>query len=525
MIVMVIGLTALTALRVQRNAAQGDNDLVQARLNARTAIEIGLQKMDQIANWRNQFPNGPWFVNQPFANGTYSLTGVDPTDADLTDSPRDPVLLTGVGRKGVARYQLQVSVDAQVRGLSCLEAAVHAGGDVQFTNTNLASNGIVSSNANVAESGSVVDAAVEAVGTISGTGYTGTMTTGIAARNMPDPATVFDYYLANGTTIAFNTLRDGGGNLLTNPGFENDATAWLDLGQIVLTLLSGDPHGGVEHLSFLGLLGWAGPQQDITAQLTTSGKTYHAEAWVRIPGLLPADARIRIETVGSVSGTSSVGVVKLGVGSTWTLVTADLTPTWTGTLSQARFIVESNVGLAQVHVDDTLLMESAAGRTISNRILSPTSNPFGPSLNAEGIYVIDCGGQAIFIDDSTVLGTLVLLNPASNSKITGPINWQAAVPNYPVLMVSGGMQIKGRAVAAPAPTNSMNGLIYTTGSLLHIGKGLAFTGAVVSGGTFLQDALSVGYTYNSVYSDDPPPGFDEQPQMVVQQGSWRPLVN
>jgi hypothetical protein len=50
---------------------------------------------------------------------------------------------------------------------------------------------------------------VEAVNAVSGETYNGGTSPGIPPRSMPDPATVFDYYVANGTPIDYATLDSG----------------------------------------------------------------------------------------------------------------------------------------------------------------------------------------------------------------------------------------------------------------------------------------------------------------------------
>lgn len=200
MIVTVIGLSAMMLTRIERRFAEGTADFTQARLYARSAIEMGLHRIRNDANWRTSNPNGIWLIDQPIGIGTYTLEGVDPNDGDLTNHDTDPLVLTGVGMEGDARYKLGVTLVAETPGLTCLEAALHANDKLGFGDCTLRCNQIISCNDTVTSSNSTINSDVEAVTAINGGTYNGTTTSPIPPRMMPD-ATVFDYYLTNGTPI------------------------------------------------------------------------------------------------------------------------------------------------------------------------------------------------------------------------------------------------------------------------------------------------------------------------------------
>jgi hypothetical protein len=69
------------------------------------------------------------------------------------------------------------------------------------------------------------------------------------------------------------------------------------------------------------------------------------------------------------------------------------------------------------------------------QVLSPSINPYG-ATNSQGIYWINCNGTRIVIERSRILGTLLIINPGTDSCIDhGPINWAPAVAGYPALLV------------------------------------------------------------------------------------------
>ncbi len=201
-IVGVIGISALTLVRIERIAATDASDFAQARLNARAGVELGLLRISDDPNWRANYPNGLWETDQPIGSGTYSIEGIDPNDGDLTNSDDDSLTLTGIGAQGEARYRLQVILVPEADPLSCLEVSLHAQNDASFNSATLNGDQTISANNNVTESGSTINSDVEAVNAITGTGYNGKTTSGITPRAMPDQATVFDYYVTNGTSIA-----------------------------------------------------------------------------------------------------------------------------------------------------------------------------------------------------------------------------------------------------------------------------------------------------------------------------------
>jgi hypothetical protein len=206
LIVAVIGLSALSAVRVRRAGAQGTNDLAVARFCAQSAIEMGFHWIESDPAWRDNRPNGVWAADRPIGDGTFTLEGTDPDGLPLNNSEYDPLVLTGTGVKGGARYKLQVRLLPQGGALTCLEVSLHANNDLIFETATVNGNQIISANNTVTATGSNIYVDVEAVNAISGGSYWGTQTPGITPRTMPDPATVFDDYIANGTPINYSDL-------------------------------------------------------------------------------------------------------------------------------------------------------------------------------------------------------------------------------------------------------------------------------------------------------------------------------
>ena len=111
LLVAVIGISSLMAARVQRRSIQTTAGMTQARELARSAIDRGLWEIKaNLGFWRTLFVFTP-LTEVPFAGGTFTLTATDPVDGNLTNNITDPVVLTGVGKCGDARYMLEVTLN------------------------------------------------------------------------------------------------------------------------------------------------------------------------------------------------------------------------------------------------------------------------------------------------------------------------------------------------------------------------------------------------------------------------------
>ena len=188
---------------------------------------------------------------------------------------------------------------------------------------------------------------------------------------------------------------------------------------------------------------------------------------------------------------------------------------------------------------------SLSSGKIENVVLSPSNNPFGTQANAEGIYVIDCGGQNVVIRNCRILGTLLLLNPGSTSYVGNSVRWDAVVPNYPALLVDGNFYIvHGKSDLSessqgvnfnPVGTpyggsedsdttdtypSGIRGLVFINGQFGNtLSGGNPIDGVLISQTSKIQSACEL--TYRSTFNDYPPPGFASGNPMRISPGSWK----
>jgi hypothetical protein len=203
MMVTVIGLASLFAVRVQRRSAQIARDCADARLCATSAVELGLLFVGQNPNWRDTWSNGTWVSDRSLGSGTYSLQGIDPDDGDLTNSEYEPLVLTGIGTKGIACHKTQVILVPVIKPLEALNTCVHTSGLLKVTGGHLiravgapiSTNGLLDNDETI--DGDAHANSVDTMKTI-----TGLLTVPAAHKPMPNTNVISDY-ISKATVIPF----------------------------------------------------------------------------------------------------------------------------------------------------------------------------------------------------------------------------------------------------------------------------------------------------------------------------------
>jgi hypothetical protein len=217
LIVSAIALSAVVVARIQLRLNVAEQNAGHARRLASSAVENALVVLRTNPNWRTDYINDVEYPSPPtsLAPGKFTWKVVD-SDGSLSDDDMDAVRVYGIGVVG--QHVCTESVLFQPsEPLGCLEVSLCAQGDITFSGTTVTGNQFISSNGSATATGSSINPTVEAVNAVSGETYNGGTTPGIAPRTMPDPATVFDFYIANGTPIDYATLDSsiGGSRAIT----------------------------------------------------------------------------------------------------------------------------------------------------------------------------------------------------------------------------------------------------------------------------------------------------------------------
>lgn len=82
---------------------------------------------------------------------------------------------------------------------------------------------------------------------------------------------------------------------------------------------------------------------------------------------------------------------------------------------------------------------SLPGGNIVNVVISPSSNPYGAQTDAKGIYLIDCEGKRLRIENTRIVGTLIVLNPRSDADIRSGVNATTYDPRLPAIVWVGSL--------------------------------------------------------------------------------------
>ena len=194
--------------------------------------------------------------------------------------------------------------------------------------------------------------------TVSGTG--GWQTWANATCSVNGATGTRDLYLrfTGGGGYLFNVNRwqfgsgGGGGNLLTNGTMESGTTGWALFGSGTLSSNTSVVHGGASSLSLTGrTASWNGPSQDMTSRLT-SGRSYTTSVWVRSQSGTPtAKATLSVTANGTTNYVQLTPATAVNSNG-WTLLSGTATVSWSGTLTGARFYVETTSGTDSLYFDD-----------------------------------------------------------------------------------------------------------------------------------------------------------------------------
>ncbi|MCW5769206.1 MAG: hypothetical protein KIT19_11030 [Phycisphaeraceae bacterium] len=202
-----IGVTATMVHKVRRERLSRAWEIERAHQIAQAGLELSVAYLQSDQSWRTLRGLGVWINNAPLLDGTVTVTASDP-DGSATDDPADDITLTSEGRFGKARQVITATFEPLPVAMNSLNYAASAGDAIGFNGTLNATESVAANGATTALLANVFTP-VYAGATISGTTYRRATYPNAGARQHPNPATVFDWYIANGTTISFASLASG----------------------------------------------------------------------------------------------------------------------------------------------------------------------------------------------------------------------------------------------------------------------------------------------------------------------------
>lgn len=255
---------------------------------------------------------------------------------------------------------------------------------------------------------------------------------------------------------------------------------------------------------------------------------------------------------------SSNSAVTISAGST---VNADIEsispPVILGTLNGKQTILDeakdtpgANAFATYIAMGSALNIAAMSKPLLSPRelsgLLGPCANPYG-ATNANGIYYVDCAGQALVLKNLRVLGTLIILDPGLGSGAAEGVLIEHLDATYPALMVRGNFELKLTGNLAESKGVNLNptgceyvgvadkdetdtypvgisGIVFASGALAT-STALTASGALISDG-FLTIGGDLTIDHDPKLIDAPPPGFERKNRpMIPVAGTWQRVVN
>lgn len=276
-IVSLVALSSIQIARLQHKRSDSDVDRLTARSLAMAGVEYALAEINTNPNWKTSYA----------LNTEYSKSlGTRTFSWQMADIGNNQRRIDGIGRVGEATCVFSVNIQASEAALlSCglLCGGTFTGGsDLKNCHASVQGAPLVSNSTLTNTSCSIV-ANVEAQTIVNNSSITGSQTAAAAIRSLPDSSSVFDHYLANGTTIATSTID---GRLLSpfsNPfGSPNIRGIYIiDAGGLGVTIKSSRIVGTIVVIN--------------TTEVTVDGEVNWEPAYMHYPALMVAgDLRLRM---------------------------------------------------------------------------------------------------------------------------------------------------------------------------------------------------------------------------------------
>lgn len=204
LVTVAIGVTGTMVHKSRRERLLRAWEIEHARQIAQAGLELSVAYMQADDSWRTLRGLGVWMDQEPLLDGVVTVTASDP-DGNATDDYDDQITLVSEGVFGSARQTVSATFTPVRVAMSSLSYGASAGDALGFNGT-LNADVPIAANGNATALLSSVRTPVYAGGTITGLTYTRSTFPNSGTREHPNTATVFDWYVANGTAIPFASL-------------------------------------------------------------------------------------------------------------------------------------------------------------------------------------------------------------------------------------------------------------------------------------------------------------------------------
>lgn len=208
MVLMTLALAGLTVVRVQEAAAKLEDDAAGALLQARSAIERGVESLDDSIDARKTFEGVPVINGERFGGGAHTLWFTDPDDGDLSDAEGDAIELHAIGTQGQARQMLRMIVEPRRSAVSALSPALAVGGSLSFSSAWVSSVDQVHANGFVTATGSQIDAPVSSTLTVTGLSFLQPTRGAVTSVSFPDGYALLAAYRGLGPSVSLSVIAN-----------------------------------------------------------------------------------------------------------------------------------------------------------------------------------------------------------------------------------------------------------------------------------------------------------------------------
>lgn len=258
--------------------------------------------------------------------------------------------------------------------------------------------------------------------------------------------------------------------------------------------------------------------------------------WTRRP--------IHSNTSISTSGTNSINGPVCSVGA---VSGSTFTPAATTGAAAVSLPVFADVASEYAAIGATGTMSGTGAVILQYALVSPSAPPWALSSNAAGVYVIDCAGRRLTIQDCRINATLICKNASAGVRITGTILWDPATPGYPCLLADGPISItaSGDDLSESASGKNFNpvgspyggsadadtadvypgefrGLIWATGALSMSGAFASQAPLIIGGAATFSNVTGVT---RGVTPASGPPALRASPEFFIDRTTWARQVD
>ncbi len=191
-VAMVMG--GMELQQASRRGTQAATDTTRARLLAQSALELGLQMVNDDPARTSVNAQGAWLTNVSVAGGIISVVASDPVDGVLTNNTDHAIVLTATASVGSATQYAQAKANAVYTPIPAITGSLVSNGKITLTSAAFSATNTAMTASSAAASNSTILAPFQTVSGTSGSTFSVTPTVA-AAPSIPTFAQASSFYV------------------------------------------------------------------------------------------------------------------------------------------------------------------------------------------------------------------------------------------------------------------------------------------------------------------------------------------